>query len=131
MPPVLKSDIFISYSRKDEKVVVYFCRLFSVQRWSVWRDKEKILCGDRFDKEIQEAIQNCKVVVYFSSEESNKSKYVEEEIVYAQKSGKTIIPIKLKEAKLNSKIESIIGLTNYLDWDCLYKSIKEGIIKDK
>lgn len=131
MPPVLKSDIFISYSRKDEKVVVYFCRLFSVQRWSVWRDKEKILYGDRFDKEIQEAIQNCKVVVYFSSEESNKSKYVEEEIVYAQKSGKTIIPIKLKEAKLNSKIESIIGLTNYLDWDCLYKSIKEGIIKDK
>ncbi len=126
MPPIMKSDIFISYSRRDEKVVIYFCRLFNAQNWSVWRDKKEIKYGKNFRKEIEQAIENCKVVVYFSSEHSNKSKYVEKEIQYANKTGKTIIPIKLKESVLNGNIESIISEKNYLDWDMLCKTIEEG-----
>ena len=125
MPPIVHSDIFISYSRRDEQVVIYFCRLFNAQNWSVWRDKEKIRYGKNFSKKIKQAIDNCKVVVYFSSEDSNKSKYVEKEIRYANEIKKTIIPIKLKESEFNSDIESFIGQKNYLDWDLLCKTIKE------
>lgn len=129
MPPILHSDIFVSYSRKDEDVVVNFCRLFNAQNWSVWRDKEQIEYGEEFPNEIRQAINNCKVVVYFSSEDSNKSEYVEKEIQYANNNGKKIVPIRLRESELNSNIESIVKWKNYLDWDMLCKTIKEGFNK--
>lgn len=128
MPPVLHSDIFVSYSREDEDVVIYFCRLFNVQNWSVWRDKDKILYGDRFDEEIKEAIQKCKVVVYFSSESSNKSEFVEQEIQFARENKKTVIPIKLRDSKLNNSIETLLGRKNYLDWDKLDKTIRKKVV---
>lgn len=124
MPPIMHPDIFVSYSRKDENVVKSFCSLFNVQNWSVWRDKEKIDYGDNFPKIIEEAIHNCKVVVYFSSEDSKKSKFVAREIQIANREQKRIIPVILKKSDYNSSFESIVKWKDSLDWDKLCKIIK-------
>lgn len=125
MPPIMKSDIFVSYSRQDENIVVQFCKLFNAKKITVWRDKEKILYGERFDKKIQEAIRNCKVVVFFSSNFANDSKYVEQEIMYANQKNKTIVTIKLDDCDFNDQIESLLDYKNSWDLNMLYSTIKK------
>lgn len=124
MPPIMNPDIFVSYSREDENIVRSFCSLFIAQNWSVWRDKEKIDYGDNFPKKKEEAIQNCKVVVFFSSEDSKKSKFVADEIEIANREQKRIIPFILKKSDYNSNFESIVKWKDSLDWDKLCEIIK-------
>lgn len=126
MPPIVHPDIFVSYARKDMNLVVSFCRLFNAQNWSVWRDNDRIDLGDEFPEKIQKAIENCKVVVLFSSRYSKKSEYVAKEIQYASEKHKRIIPIILKKSDYNSDFESIVKWKDSLDWDKLSKVIKKS-----
>lgn len=125
MPPIMKSDIFVSYSRQDENIVIQFCKLFNAKKITVWRDKEKILYGERFDKKIQEAIRNCKVVVFFSSNFANDSVFVEQEITYANQKNKTIVTIRLDDSEFNNQIESFLDYKNSWDLNMLYSTINK------
>ena len=126
MPPIKKSDVFVSYSWKDEDLVVHFCKLFNAKKITVWRDKEKILYGERFDKKIQDAIRNCKVVVFFSSNCANLSQYVAQEIEFANNEHKTIITIKLDDSDFNNKFKELLEYKNSLDLNVLYTTIKKN-----
>lgn len=109
MPNIIRPDIFISYSRKDELIVAdYFCECFEERGWSVWRDKNGIHHGDHFPMKIEQAIRNCDVVVYFSSKNSNKSNWVTREIKFARENGKTVIPIKLDAEPFNKTISTLL-----------------------
>lgn len=128
MPHIAQDDIFISYSRKDERIVVdVFCKLFENWGFNIWRDKEKITKGERFDDKIQHAIQNCEVVVYFSSKDANCSPYVTQELKYACENQKTIIPIKLDNADFNDEINPILKYIDNLDLNHLISSINKHI----
>ena len=108
MPQITRSDIFISYSRKDENVVVFFCNKFKEKGFTVWRDKNMIDYGDEFMDVIDKAIAQCGVFIYFSSKDANKSKFVKREIQSAKKYTKRIVPIILDDSPFP------IGLRNKL-----------------
>lgn len=128
MPPVKQHDIFISYSRNDEYIVaMIFCKLFEDWGFKLWRDKEKILHGDRFDKEIENAIKNSNTVVFFSSKHSNDSVYVKKEILFANENKKNIIPIKLDDAQYDKEINAVLRTIDHLDLYRLITSLNKQV----
>ena len=87
------SDVFISYSRKD----IAFARLLqeSLQQSQIdtWIDWERIPVGEKWWKEICEAIENANVFMFIISKNSIGSNVCKDEIYHALKNNKRIIPI--------------------------------------
>ena len=73
-------DIFISYSRRDSELVQHFVDKLMDLGYSVWIDKDGIESGDAFKKVIVRAIKEARCVVFFSSVDSNSSRWTAKEI---------------------------------------------------
>jgi len=73
-------DVFISYSRMDSQIVIGICSAFAQNGISFWIDTDGIGGGDIFPEKIVHAIENCKIAVFVSSVNSNKSKFAVREI---------------------------------------------------
>ena len=101
----MEYDIFISYSRADTQNVDQFVTKLTDAGYRVWIDREGIDGGDQFKTKIVRAIKNSALVVFFSSANSNASKWTVKEISYSLKNEKTIIPVKLDEAEYAESID--------------------------
>ncbi len=110
-----KYDVFISYSRKDKKVVDMFVSRLAKEGFSVWIDKDGIESGDAFKHVIVNAIEQSTVVVFFSSAASNASMWTSKEIGVAIYENKPIIPVRLDDAKYNSEIKFDLINLDYID----------------
>lgn len=108
-------DIFISYSRKDAEKVNQIVDLLKEQGFSVWIDTYGIESGEAFRGIIVDAIENAKIVLFFSSEYSNKSEWTKKEIALAVDSNKHVIPIKLDNSKYNKDIRLDLITLDYID----------------
>lgn len=108
-------DVFISYSRKDKKMVDMFVDRLTSEGFTVWIDKDGIESGDAFKHVIVNAIEQSKVVVFFSSEASNSSTWTSKEIGVAIYENKPIIPVRLDNAKYNSEIKFDLINLDYID----------------
>ena len=86
-------DVFISYSRADEKIADEICKAFEGAGIGYWIDREGIGGGETFLADIVEAIDESKIAVFISSVNSNKSKYAVQEVIHAFQSSKNIIPL--------------------------------------
>lgn len=113
-------DLFISYSRRDKRKVMKIVTLLQVKGFTVWMDESGIETGEQFKKVIVNAIEECKVLVFFSSKYSNSSPWTAKEIGVANAKGKPILPIKLDETEYNEVV--LFDLVN-LDYCDLTKSI--------
>ena len=110
-----KYDVFISYSRRDAKVVGMFVDRLLKEGFSVWIDKDGIESGDAFKHVIVKAIERSAVVLFFSSEASNASEWTSKEIGVAIYDNKPNIPIRLDNAKYNSEIKFDLINLDYID----------------
>ena len=90
--------VFISYSRKDKKVVERYVEAFRKMDFIVWQDVSSIPPGEEWHKALLDAVEKSAVVVIFWSQHAFQSKYVNEEIDHAIKLGKPIIPVHLDPA---------------------------------
>ena len=109
-----KYDIFISYSRKDIEVVDRFCSILDSVGITYWIDREGI-GADSFKSVIVEAIENSTIFVFFSSRNSNQSKWTAKEIGIAVDSDKTIIPLRIDDSPYNSEVRFDLINLNYYD----------------
>ena len=109
-------DIFISYSRKDKKIVDTFVSRLQKEGFSIWIDRKGIESGDAFKSVIVKAISDSNVVLFFSSEASNQSKWTAKEIGLATEFSKPIIPIKLDSAKYGSEVMFDLVNLDYIDY---------------
>lgn len=110
-----KNNIFISYSRHDEKIVHQIVSMLQRDGFSIWIDKTGIESGDAFKRVIVNAIESADVVLFFSSEGSNSSKWTTKEVGVALYENKPIIPIKLDNSKYNSEIKFDLINLDYVD----------------
>jgi len=110
-----KYDVFISYSRKDKRVVNMFVDRLTREGFYVWIDKDGIESGDAFKHVIVNAIEQSSVVVFFSSEASNTSLWTSKEIGVAIYENKPIIPVKLDNARYNSEIKFDLINLDYIE----------------
>lgn len=109
-------EIFISYSRRDTAVVDHIVSAIQDKGFSVWIDRVGIESGDMFKKAIVQAIVEAKVILFFSSEASNRSEWTVKEIGVAVARDKFIIPIKLDNAHYNDSIEFDLINNDFIDY---------------
>lgn len=118
MPSIeeMNHEVFISYSRKNKEKVKKICDILTQHHIVSWIDTDNISSGDRFKAVIAHAIDKAKVVLFFSSEDSNKSEFVHKEIDYAFSMNKSIIPIRLDDSQYSKDL--ILDLTpiDHIDW---------------
>lgn len=85
------SDVFISYSHKDSGRRNAIYELLKNAGLDVWVDVKGIRHGDQLNERIVPAIEGTKCVLFIHSKESAKSRWVQEEIAYADKIGRPIV----------------------------------------
>ena len=129
-----KKDVFISYSRHDyvddkdnvipDNYISMITKALDDNGITYWIDKKGVYSGDEFQELIATAIINSEVLIFVSSEHSNKSKWICKEIAVASYMKKKIIPIKIDEAIYDPSILlTVVGL----DFITLYKNPTAGL----
>jgi hypothetical protein len=97
--------VFISYSRKDSDKARGICDTLNKMGISYWIDIDGIYSGANYKELIVKAISTSVIVLFLSSENSNKSDNVAKEISIADKYGKVIIPVRLDQSTMNPKMD--------------------------
>jgi formylglycine-generating enzyme required for sulfatase activity len=112
----MEYDVFISYSRSDEKQIEKFVSRLEDLGFRVWIDRKGIESGDSFKHVIVNAIEKSAVFVYFNSTNSVKSPWTTKELGVAIACNKPIIPVKLDKASYSK--EDMFDLINldYIDY---------------
>ena len=108
------SDIFISYTRKDQLAARKLADALERTGWSVWWDP-KLRAGERFDDVIEQALTETRCVIVVWSERSVQSHYVKDEAAYALRRNK-LVPVAIDEVALPFRYESL-QTPRLIDWD--------------
>lgn len=130
----MQYDVFISYSRKDYvdesgnvikgSIVEKIKNLLKDNGISYWFDEDGINSGDEFAHLIANSIKNSKVLIFVSSENSNKSEWTRKEIATAISYKKKIIPFKYDDAPYDDSINFYISDFDYIAYNNEEKSFK-------
>ena len=113
----MDKDIFISYSRKDAEIVKAIYEWLERSGYRCWLDVDGMFSGVSYKKVIVDAIKRSKVLLFMSSENSNKSRNVVSEVSIAVEYGKKIIPIRLDMSPYSESIEYDIINHDYAVYD--------------
>ena len=112
---ILQKELFVCYAHQDKDIVNLFGKKFKENNISFWLDSQDLDTGSIFQAEIERAIRNCNAFIYFSSKYSNESDYIKNnEIPWAIKYDKNILPIKLDKADLH---EDLMKTHHFFDCD--------------
>ena len=101
----MKYDIFLSYSREDFEYGDVLSERFSSNGFTVFFDRKDLQGGQDFANIISSAIDSCNVVLYLYSQNSEQSRWVQNEINYAVSLNKQIIVLNIG-AQLNDTLFS-------------------------
>lgn len=101
------SHVFISYSRKDTKVVGEFVESLRKQDFIVWQDVSDISAGDKWLDVILKAIDESSAFVIFWSQAASESEVVKKELDHALNEGKIVIPVWLEAKTPLGRLESL------------------------
>lgn len=96
------SQIFISYSRKDQKTakrIIDSLAQYDLEPWVDWLSIPK---GEEFESEIKQGIEKAEIFLFLVSPDSIKSKWCQIEIDHAVKNGKRILPIVIRNVSPES-----------------------------
>lgn len=115
--PTMDKDIFISYSRKDAEIVKTIYEWLEKAGYKCWLDIDGMFSGVSYKKVIVDAIKRSKVLLFMSSENSNKSRNVVSEVSIAVEYGKKIIPVRLDMFSYSESIEYDIINHDYVVYD--------------
>ena len=118
--------VFISYARKDyvdehnriipNNIVSRVQNALRDAGISYWIDEEGLQAGDIFPNKIAKQIEACKVFLFISTENSNQSPWVINEIATAHHYGKLIIPLRYDDSPYNPGIMLYIASLQYIDY---------------
>lgn len=122
----MKYDVFISYSRKDyidenkqvipNNVISKLKELFKANYITYWIDEDGIYSGDMFANVIAQNIKASTLLLFVSSEHSNKSKWTCKEIALADKYGKAVIPLRIDNYPYNDSLDFLLSDVDYTDY---------------
>lgn len=85
--------IFISYSRADGEFALQLARDLRKAGIDIWLDRLDIPPGARWDRAVEEALNTCERLLIVLSPSSAKSENVQDEIGFAMREKRPIIPV--------------------------------------
>ena len=109
-------DVFISYKREESENA--FAVRDLIEEWGIktWIDKDGIFSSYDFKELIEKAIENTKIVIFMSSEKSNDSDFVRNEIKYAITCKKKIIPVMLDHSPFGDGLRMDLANVDQVDY---------------
>ena len=109
MGPQATGHVFISYAREDQTYVRNLADSLRKRGFEPWMD-DRLRSGDRWWQTIDEAIQECAAFIVVMTPDSNKSEWVEREVMLALDEQKPILPLLLRGRRF-----SVLVNTQYDD----------------
>jgi TIR domain len=100
------ADIFISYATADRPFARRLADALEARGWSVWWDHRSLHGGQHFDRIIEEAISDARVVIVVWSETSIASGWVRDEAMLALEQGK-LVPLRTDMTRLPMRFRNI------------------------
>ena len=98
--PIDPSAAFVSYAREDLEFVMRLAKDLKEKGAKVWMDKLDIRPGQRWEFEVESALNGCSRMLVIVSPASVTSKNVLAEAAYAIDEGKEVIPVLIQECKI-------------------------------
>jgi hypothetical protein len=91
-----KSNVFISYSRKDKDLIEPVVNLIKAMRDNlVFQDIQSLQFGEKWEPQLMDAIKESEITAVFWCDHSLKSVNVQNEYEYAIALNKKVLPIRL------------------------------------
>ena len=112
------SDVFISYSSKDEDFAIMLYKTLKTKNVKPWIALFDIPYGQNYAKEIFNAIENVKIFSVIISSNSNESDPVKNEIELATqqiKNGMMIMPIRIDKKEIDEELQYYLARKQWLD----------------
>lgn len=111
----MKHDVFISYSSADNKIAFELCKMLESSNIICWISPRNVLGGKSYAREIVEAINESRVVLFIFSSSSNRSPHVESEIDAAFNAGKIIIPFRIEDIPMSPELSYYLNKKHHID----------------
>ena len=108
--------VFVSYSRDNIEIAQLFCEQMDNMGISYWIDVNGKYSGNNFKEVLVDAIDSSHVILFLSSQESNRSPFVIKEISLSVADGKTILPIKLDDAPYAKSIRFDLSDIDWIEF---------------
>jgi hypothetical protein len=86
--------LFVSYSRRDAAFVAELLNFLRRHGFDVWAD-DRVAAGERWDRVVRARIDDCAAFLVVMSPSADQSDWVAEEIDYARKRRRPIVPLLL------------------------------------
>ena len=112
--PACDQDLFVSYSRRDQKQVLALTKLLERRGFKIWIDQHRLDGASLWPKEVTEALLRAKVFVLVISKASIVSQNVIRELSLASEESKTILPLQLEQVEIPSSIRYQLAGIQYL-----------------
>jgi hypothetical protein len=109
------SDIFISYSRRDQPFVRALHDRLAAEKREVWVDWEDIPPSAEWLAEIERAIEAADTVVFVISPDSAQSKTCRHECEHAARMGKRLVPVVTRDVEAAAVPDAVARL-NWLSF---------------
>ena len=131
MPPQPQSqfDVFLSYSRDDEVMVLAVQKALEGLELRVWRDGPQIAAGESFIKKIETGLSQSRCVLLFNSQNALASTWVQREWNVALTLNMRIIPVRLDDSELPLMLRPVefIDLRDSRRLELAARQIVEGL----
>ena len=105
------ASLFVSYSHKDERVVLPLVGMNEDLQQAAWVDYLHTTPGSEWNNEHREAIENSYRLILLWSINSALSKNVEKEWRWALECGTSIVPVLLDDTPLPTEISNLHGVS--------------------
>src|SRR6266516_5455733 len=126
--PVTPLSVFISYSRTDTDFVNRLDADLKTHGFRTWVDRGRLEGGDEWLDIIQQAIEDCDVLLVVLSPDAINSRFVKIEYRHAQREDKVVIPLYYRRcAKVPMDLNDIQWV-NFLEPDNIYNNALQGVL---
>ena len=130
--------VFISYSTKDAEIAGSICDSLEKNRIPCWIAPRDIPAGESYAAAIDAAMQHCSAAVFIISQNSLKSKQVEQELYLAnsrQESGLRIFPVLVDDCTVEGAYRYILQGKQFVEWKAngysAIRSLTSALINDQ
>lgn len=116
-------EVFISYSSEDSELVEALVKLIQLDGKRVFRDRDEIKPGDRWEDKILSALESSRQFVIFWCCHAECSDWVEREIYLAIKHDRRIVPVLLCHHKIPESLKpyQYLDIRVVTEHECLNK----------
>ena len=103
--PLLRYDVFISYSRQDAAIVLPLVEELRRRGYKVFFDTRSIVVGEQWKQRLAHAVQSSRVLILCWSQHTRDSEYVTFEYSRAEGLGRPVLPWLMDHTPLPKMVE--------------------------